>query len=58
ADFPSAVRAMSHTERTFEPNAKDRALYDALYRRVYSRMYERLQPLYAAIREITGYPAD
>ncbi|MBV8655464.1 MAG: FGGY-family carbohydrate kinase [Candidatus Eremiobacteraeota bacterium] len=58
ADFPSAVRAMSHTERTFEPNAKDRALYDALYRRVYSRMYERLQPLYAAIREITGYPAE
>jgi sugar (pentulose or hexulose) kinase len=56
--FERAVAAMSHTERTFEPNAEHRALYDALYRRVYKRMYERLRPLYAAIREITGYPAE
>lgn len=57
-DFRTAVAAMSRTDRTFEPDPQRRALYDALYRRVYRRMYDRLQPLYAAIREITGYPAD
>jgi sugar (pentulose or hexulose) kinase len=58
AGFTGAVAAMSRTERTFEPNPSVRALYDALYHRVYRRMYGRLQPLYAAIREITGYPAE
>jgi sugar (pentulose or hexulose) kinase len=58
ADFRSAVAAMSRTDRTFEPDAQRRELYDALYHRVYRRMYERLQPLYAAVREITGYPAE
>jgi sugar (pentulose or hexulose) kinase len=58
SDFASAVAAMSRTDRTFEPNPDRRALYDALYRRVYQRMYARLQPLYTAIRQITGYPAD
>jgi sugar (pentulose or hexulose) kinase len=58
ASFPSAVAAMSRTERTFEPDAARSALYDRLYRRVYRRMYERLQPLYTAIRDITGYPAE
>lgn len=58
ADFRSAVAAMSRTDRTFEPDPQRRALYDALYHRVYRRMYDRLQPLYAAIREITGYPAE
>lgn len=58
ADFPSAVAAMTRTDRTFEPDPERRALYDQLYRRVYQRMYGRLQPLYAAIRDITGYPAE
>ncbi|HZZ00536.1 MAG TPA: FGGY-family carbohydrate kinase [Candidatus Baltobacteraceae bacterium] len=58
ATFDEAVAKMSRTERTFEPDPQRRALYDALYRRVYQRMYDRLQPLYAAIREITGYPAE
>ena len=58
ADFRSAVAHMSRTDRTFEPDPQRRALYDALYHRVYRRMYDRLQPLYAAIREITGYPAE
>ena len=57
-DFASAVAAMSRTDRTFEPKPERRALYEALYRRVYRRMYGRLRPLYAKIREITGYPAD
>ncbi len=56
--FDAAAAAMTHPGRTFEPVAERRALYDALYRRVYRRLYDRLQPLYAAIREITGYPAE
>jgi sugar (pentulose or hexulose) kinase len=58
ADFATAVAAMTRIARTFEPRARERALYDALYRRVYRRMYGRLQPLYEAIRDIIGYPAE
>jgi sugar (pentulose or hexulose) kinase len=57
-DFGAAVAAMSRVARTFEPRPKEQALYDALYRRVYKQMYARLRPLYEAIREITGYPAE
>jgi sugar (pentulose or hexulose) kinase len=56
ADFETAVRAMTRVERTFEPRAQQRAMYDALYSRVYLCMYERLKPLFEAIRQITGYP--
>ena len=52
----AAVRAMTHVGRVFEPDAAASALYDGLYRRVYRRMYDRLQPLYAEIRRLTGYP--
>lgn len=54
--FEDAVRNMTSVERTFEPIAENRRIYDALYRRVYQRMYLALRPLYSAIREITGYP--
>lgn len=47
---------MTRVGRVFEPNGEAAALYDELYRRVYRRMYEQLQPLYAAIRDISGYP--
>lgn len=56
-DFPSAVRAMTRVSRTFEPDARNAALYDELYGQVYQKMYARLAPLYARIRAITGYPA-
>ncbi len=56
SDFPAAIRAMTRIGRTFEPNPAHVAVYDQLYRRVYTKMYARLQPLYQAIREITGYP--
>jgi sugar (pentulose or hexulose) kinase len=56
-DFESAVRAMTRAGREFTPQEPSRDLYDDLYRNVYRRMYGRLQPLYAAIRRITGYPA-
>ena len=58
ADFASAVRAMTRIDRTFEPIPQNRRVYEALYTRVYQRMYAQLRPLYAAIREITGYPED
>jgi sugar (pentulose or hexulose) kinase len=56
ADFKTAVKAMTHVEAFFEPDLKNRALYDRLYRDVYKKMYRRLKPLYERIREITGYP--
>jgi sugar (pentulose or hexulose) kinase len=56
--FDDAVAAMTHAGRTFEPDARQRVLYDALYERVYRKMYARLKPLYEAIRSITGYPPE
>ena len=55
-DFPSAVSAMTHTGRVFEPDPAAHDVYEALYRRVYKRLYKRLSPLYSEIRDITGYP--
>ena len=57
-DFETAVRAMTRTARTFEPDPANRELYDALYTRVYTKLYDRLKPLYEAIRDITGYPVS
>jgi sugar (pentulose or hexulose) kinase len=57
ADFASAVKAMTRIARTFEPDRRAADLYDQLYAQVYAKMYARLAPLYARIREITGYPA-
>jgi sugar (pentulose or hexulose) kinase len=56
ADYPSALSAMSHVGRRFEPIPENAALYDALYKEVYTKMYKRLSPLNAAIQRITGYP--
>jgi sugar (pentulose or hexulose) kinase len=55
-DFNSAIGAMTRPGDVFEPDAKNRRLYDELYQRVYKKMYKRLRPLYQDIREITGYP--
>ena len=57
ADFATAVRDMTRVERTFEPDARNAALYDELYAQVYQKMYPRLAPLYERIRAITGYPS-
>jgi sugar (pentulose or hexulose) kinase len=56
SDFPSAVKAMTRTERVFEPIKDNHCLYDNLYRRVYLKMYKRLLPLFREIQNITGYP--
>ncbi|HZX27636.1 MAG TPA: FGGY-family carbohydrate kinase [Telluria sp.] len=55
-DFDAAIAAMTRIGRVFEPIAQNQAIYDRLYRQVYSKMYKQLQPLYAEIAEITGYP--
>ena len=45
---------MTRVERSFEPDARNAALYDQLYEQVYQKMYPRLAPLYARIRAITS----
>jgi sugar (pentulose or hexulose) kinase len=55
-DFASAIAAMTRIGDTFQPIAAHHQIYDQLYTRVYRRMYDRLQPLYAEIQRITGYP--
>ena len=56
-DFDTAVGAMTHIGRTFEPDPSTHAMYDQLYGEVYRCLYGRLRPLYERIRSITGYPA-
>jgi sugar (pentulose or hexulose) kinase len=58
ADYPTAIAAMVRSGQVFMPQPEAVATYDALYREVYRPMYRRLQPLYRAIRRITGYPAN
>jgi len=55
-DFSTAIKAMTRVGKVFHPIAANQAMYDRLYRRVYRKMYARLQPMYAQIAEITGYP--
>ncbi|MDO8651710.1 MAG: FGGY-family carbohydrate kinase [Undibacterium sp.] len=55
-DFSTAMQAMTRIGKTFYPIAQNQATYDALYTKVYQKMYRRLQPLYAEIQKITGYP--
>ncbi|MCG2583300.1 FGGY-family carbohydrate kinase [Massilia sp. TS11] len=55
-DFAHAMRAMTRVGRVFMPNPEHVRTYDALYKQVYQKMYARLQPMYARIAAITGYP--
>jgi sugar (pentulose or hexulose) kinase len=55
-DFATAVGEMTRVGGQFEPDDRNRMLYDGLYREVYLKMYRRLRPLYEHIRRITGYP--
>jgi len=56
SSFESAIESMVKYDRAFEPDEKNVALYRNLYTRVYQKMYDSLSPLYAEIRDITGYP--
>ncbi|OQA89666.1 MAG: Xylulose kinase [bacterium ADurb.Bin236] len=54
--FNDAVAAMTRPGDTFEPIAKNVALYSALYDRVYTKIYEQLLPIFKEMQQITGYP--
>ena len=56
--FEAAVAAMTRVIETRVPDQANHRLYEDLYRGVYLRLYERLEPLYAEIRRITGYPPE
>ncbi len=55
-DFQTAIREMTRKGQVYEPSLKDHELFNLLYKKVYRKIYKRLQPLYEAIRDITGYP--
>lgn len=50
--FEVAVKEMTRTAQTFEPNPRTREIYDGLFYEVYSKMYQRLNPLYHKIHKI------
>jgi sugar (pentulose or hexulose) kinase len=52
ADFGTAVRAMTRSGRSFEPDPARARLYEELYRRVYLKMYGRVQPLYRELHAL------
>lgn len=55
-DVKTAMAKMTREGDVFYPNAEATRIYDALYSEVYQGMYKRLEPMYQAIRKITGYP--
>lgn len=55
-DFPSAIKGMTRTGRTFEPVPSNVRLYEDLYGRVYLKIYKSLRPLFKDLEKITGYP--
>ena len=55
-NYKTAIDRMVHEGDRFTPIAANRVLYDKMYRDVYQKMYGKLEPLYKAIRSITGYP--
>ena len=50
--FSDAVKAMTRTGDTFEPNLAVHQRYNHLYNLVYKRMYARLRPLYQELKRI------
>ncbi len=56
-DFDTAIQEMTRLGDVFEPDPRNRDIYDGLYHKVYKQMYRKLKPLYNQIREITGYPS-
>ncbi len=51
-----AARIMVEETTCYFPDRSNHALYKKLYAGVYKKMYRRLEPLYASIKSITGYP--
>lgn len=55
--FDEAMEQMVGIQQVFDPDAQNAAIYKRLYTRVYRKMYKALEPMYAQIKSITGYPA-
>ncbi|MBP8979751.1 MAG: FGGY-family carbohydrate kinase [Syntrophobacterales bacterium] len=53
-DFRTAIAAMTRLGRVFEPDPRNREIYEQLYNRVYLQMYRRLKPLYEELRDIVS----
>ena len=47
---------MVSIQTVFDPDPVNVTIYRNLYRRVYRKIYGALEPLYAEIKAITGYP--
>ena len=56
-NIEEAVKNMVHVKTVFEPDPNAVETYKALYSEVYLRLYPKLKPLYAKLRDISGYPA-
>jgi sugar (pentulose or hexulose) kinase len=56
SSFEEAIGRMVHVQKVFEPDPEHVALYRKLYHKVYRKIYTAMAPLYAEIKEITGYP--
>ncbi len=54
--FKAAVEHMVSVKTVFQPDPVNVTIYRNLYRRVYRKIYGALEPLYAEIKAITGYP--
>lgn len=52
SDFAAAIRSMTRTGDTFDPDPATQSRYDDLYHNVYLQMYKRLQPLYRTMRNL------
>ena len=52
-DYESAVKAMVHDGKVFEPDENEHVLYDQLYHQVFSKYYRTLLPLHKRIIALT-----
>jgi len=53
-DCRAAAHAMTHTERSFQPDAAAHALYERLYTEVYRGIFPALQPSVDRLTALTG----
>jgi sugar (pentulose or hexulose) kinase len=50
--YASAVQAMTHIQKTVQPNPNDQELYAELYDQVYRKIYQRNKPIYKVLAKI------
>ncbi len=56
-DFDAAVAGMVRKGKTFLPDAKNHQIYSQLFHEVYKTSFATMEPIYASIARITGYPS-